>query len=513
MAGRNDVAIAAALQAVAQAVGQQPYVGAGANDGVRMLETFLRNHPPTFKGRYDHDGAQTWLKEVERIFQVMQCSEVQKVCFGTHMLAEEADDWWVSVLPILENGGGVVTWAVFRREFLNRYFLEDVCGKKEIEFLELKQGDMSVTKYAAKFVELAKFYPHYTAETAEFSKCIKFENGLRVEIKRAIGYQKIRQFFELVSSCRIYEEDTKAHYRVMSERRGKKPKKAQTSGKVFALTGTQTENEDRLIRGTCFFNSTPLIAIIDTSATHCFIVVDCASKLGLDVSSMNGEMVVETPAKGSVTTSLVCLKCPLSMFGRDFEVDLVCLPLSGMDVILGMNWLECNHVHINCFSKSVYFSSAEEESEAEFLTTKQLKQLARDGIPMFSLMASLSVENQAVIDKLQVVCEFPEVFPDEIPDVPPETEVEFSIDLVTGTKPVSMMPYRMSASELAELKKQLEDLLDKKFVRPSVSPWGALVLLVKKKDGSMRLCIDYRQLNKVTIKDRYPLPRIDDLMD
>jgi len=132
---------------------------------------------------------------------------------------------------------------------------------------------------------------------------------------------------------------------------------------------------------------------------------------------------------------------------------------------------------------------------------------------MFSLMASLSVENQAVIDKLQVVCEFPEVFLDEIPDVPPEREVEFPIDLVPGTKPVSMAPYRMSASELTELKKQLEDLLDKKFVRPSVSPWGALTLFVKKKDGSMRLCIDYRQLNKVTIKNRYPLPRIDDLMD
>jgi len=203
---------------------------------------------------------------------------------------------------------------------------------------------------------------------------------------------------------------------------------------VFALSSTQTENEDCLIRGTCFFNSTPLIAIIDTGATH---------------------------------------------------------------------W----------FSKSVYFSSAEEESEAEFLTTKQLKKLARDGILMFSLMASLSVENQAVIDKLRVVCEFPEVFPDEIHDVPPKREVEFSIDLVPGTKPVSMAPYRMSTSELAELKKQLEDLLDKKFVRPSVSPWGAPVLLVKKKDGSMRLCIDYRQLNKVTIKNRYPLPRIDDLMD
>lgn len=219
MAGRNDAALAAALEAVAQAVGQQP--NAAANAGVRMLETFLRNHPPTFKGRYDPDGAQKWLKKVERIFRVMQCSEVQKVRFGTHMLAEEADDWWVSLLPVLEQDGAEVTWAVFRREFLNRYFPEDVRGKKEIEFLELKQGDMLVTEYADKFVELAKFYPHYTAETAEFSKCIKFENGLRADIKRAIGYQKIKNFSDLVSSCRIYEEDTKAHYKVMSERRGK----------------------------------------------------------------------------------------------------------------------------------------------------------------------------------------------------------------------------------------------------------------------------------------------------
>jgi len=202
MAGRNDVVIAAALEAVAQAVGQQPNANAGAIAEVRMLETFLRNHPPTFKGRYDPNGAQTWLKEIERVFRVMQCTEVQKVRFGTHILAEEADDWWISLLPILEQDGAEVTWAVFKREFLDRYFPEDVHGKKEIEFLELKQGNMSVIEYAAKFVDQAKFYPHYTAE---FSKCIKFENGLRADIKREIGYQKIRNFSELVSSCRIYE--------------------------------------------------------------------------------------------------------------------------------------------------------------------------------------------------------------------------------------------------------------------------------------------------------------------
>ena len=91
--------------------------------------------------------------------------------------------------------------------------------------------------------------------------------------------------------------------------------------------------------------------------------------------------------------------------------------------------------------------------------------------------------------------------------------MEFGIDLEPGTAPISKAPYRMAPAEMQELKNQLEDLLDKGYVRPSASPWGAPVLFVKKKDGSFRLCIDYRELNKVTIKNRYPLPRIDDLLD
>ncbi|XP_050912626.1 uncharacterized protein LOC127127478 [Lathyrus oleraceus] len=151
----------------------------------------------------------------------MDCTPAQKVRYGTHMLAVEADDWWLETHERLTVAGEDVTWDVFRREFLRKYYPEDVRGKKEIEFLELKQGNMSVTDYAAKFVELSKFYPHYTGAGAEFSKCIKFENGLRSEIKKVVGYQKIRIFTELVDSCRIFEEDNNAHYKIVSDRRGK----------------------------------------------------------------------------------------------------------------------------------------------------------------------------------------------------------------------------------------------------------------------------------------------------
>ncbi|XP_050896958.1 uncharacterized protein LOC127103768 [Lathyrus oleraceus] len=533
-AGKNDEALATAMQAMAQAFQNPP--NADENVGSRSLATFQRENPPTFLGRYDPEGALAWLKEIERIFRVMDCTLVQKIRYGTHKLSGEADDWWVDTRLRLETAGEEITWEVFRREFLRKYYPEDVRGKKEIEFLELKQGNLSVTEYAAKFTELANFYPHYDGANAEFSKCINFENGLR--------------------PCRIFEEDNNAHYKILSEKRGRgqhsrgkpyetpvgkgkqkeisarrtsggdvpanvicfkcgkpghksnvcrlgetrcfrcgmpghaardckqkdvvcfncgegghisakcqKPKTGPESGKVFSLSGTQTTNEDGLVRGTCFINSIPLITIIDTCATHCFVAADCVERLGLSLSSLGRDMIVEVPAKGTVSMSLVCKSCPLSIFGKDFVVDLVCLPLVGLDVVLGMDWLKPTYVHINCYNNTVRFSSAEEEGRTKLLSKKQLKEFIEEDALVFLLMACLSVE----------------IFPDEIPSAPPEREVEFTIDLVPGTRPISMAPYRMSASELAELKSQLENLLERKFVRPSVSPWGAPVLLVKKK--------------------------------
>ncbi|GJW61084.1 putative reverse transcriptase domain-containing protein [Tanacetum coccineum] len=112
-----------------------------------------------------------------------------------------------------------------------------------------------------------------------------------------------------------------------------------------------------------------------------------------------------------------------------------------------------------------------------------------------------------------VVADFPEVFPEDLPGLPPTRQVEFQIDLVPGAAPIARAPYRLAPSEMKELSEQLKELSDKGFIRPSSSPWGAPVLFVKKKDGSFRMCIDYRELNKLTVKNRYPLPRIDDLFD
>jgi hypothetical protein len=147
------------------------------------------------------------------------------------------------------------------------------------------------------------------------------------------------------------------------------------------------------------------------------------------------------------------------------------------------------------------------------ISAMQLKKCYRKGCQLFAARVE-EVFQDAVsnLEDHRVLKEFEDVF-QEVPGLPPKTDIDFSINLMLGAAPVSKAPYRVSTPELKELQLQLEELLKKGYIRPSMSPWGAPVLFVKKKDGTLRLCIDFRQLNKVTVKNKYPPPRIDDLFD
>uniref|UniRef100_A0A2N9J728 Reverse transcriptase domain-containing protein n=1 Tax=Fagus sylvatica TaxID=28930 RepID=A0A2N9J728_FAGSY len=173
--------------------------------------------------------------------------------------------------------------------------------------------------------------------------------------------------------------------------------------------------------------------------------------------------------------------------------------MKDFDVILGMDWLAANYASVNCHSKKVKFQI--------------LEQMLRKGCRGYLATVRDTQQDELKLENIPKVSEFPEIFQEDLPRLPPDREIEFSIDLLPGSGPISKAPYRMVLAELKELKEQLQELLDKGFIRPSVSPWGAPVLFVKKKDGSMRLCIDYREINRVTMRNKYPLPRIDDLFD
>ncbi|GKC67478.1 putative reverse transcriptase domain-containing protein [Tanacetum coccineum] len=219
--------------------------------------------------------------------------------------------------------------------------------------------------------------------------------------------------------------------------------------------------------------------------------------LNIDPIKISASYEVELADGRVVSTDTILKGCTLNLVNHIFEIDLMPIELGTFDVIIGMDWLVKHDAAIVCGEKVVHIPYGNKtltvESDKAHVTEKKLKEKRLEDVP--------------------VIHEFPEVFPDDLPGLPPPRQVEFRIDLAPGTAPVARAPYRLAPSEMKELSVQLQELLEKGFIRPSSSLWGAPVLFVKKKDGSFRMCVDYRELNKLTAKNRYPFPIIDDLFD
>ncbi|GJX15862.1 putative reverse transcriptase domain-containing protein [Tanacetum coccineum] len=194
----------------------------------------------------------------------------------------------------------------------------------------------------------------------------------------------------------------------------------------------------------------------------------------------------------------------------------------GFDVVISMDWLSKYHARIICDKKVVHIPIDGEtliirgdrsKTRLSLISCIKTERYISRGYQVFIAQVMEKKSDEKRLEDIPVVREFLKVFPEDLPGLPPVRQVEFQIDLILGVAPVARAPYRLALSEMQELSDQLQELADRGFIRPSTSPWGAPVLFVKKKDGSFRMCIDYRELNKLTVKNRYPLPRIDDLFD
>jgi hypothetical protein len=216
-------------------------------------------------------------------------------------------------------------------------------------------------------------------------------------------------------------------------------------------------------------------------------------------------MIVSSPG-GDMPARQLCLKLNLIIRGVDFIANLIVLKSKGIDVILGMDWLRKYKVLIDCAKKSVKMTTPEGK-EMEFIVEPVVN---AKGVANCEKVNQLDASQGS---KVPVVNEFPDVCPEELPDMPPDRDIEFVIELKPGTTLIYKTSYGMATLKLAELMEHVKELLEKGFIRPSSSPWGAPVIFVLKKDGTQRLCVDYHALNEVTIKNKYPLPRIDDLFD
>ena len=259
--------------------------------------------------------------------------------------------------------------------------------------------------------------------------------------------------------------------------------------------------------------------LFDYGASHSFIAASVVIELGLEVETLEEPLYVSSPLGIRARIGMIWRGCELEISGTLLTVDMRIMDMLEFDVILGMDWLTAYRVVIDC-ERGRVTAYTQDDTRVVFQGDKhdilpQTVYESRCQGQLVGWLVSLTLEDEERpdLDLPRVVCEYVDVFPDELLGLPPKRVVDFGIELHSGTSPISMTPHRMAPIELQELRVQLKELLDKGFIRPSTSPWGAPVLFAKKKDKTLRLCIDYRQLNRVTIKNRYPFPRIDDLFN
>ena len=297
----------------------------------------------------------------------------------------------------------------------------------------------------------------------------------------------------------------------------------QTQARVFAVTQQEADVAPEVMTGTIQVLESDAYVLIDPGATHSFISAKFIAQVNIEIQPIDCSMVVSLPTGDSLIADRVYMGCRVIIEGHEFMANLVLLDIQDFDVILGMDWLSRHQATMDFFRKEVKFCRPGEPEitfygvrkilSSSMMSVMMAGKMLRKSYPGYLAYAVEVRDDDMRLEDIPVVREFPDVFPDDLPGLPPNREIEFQIELAPGIEPISRAPYRMAPAELKELKVQMEEMVNKGFVRPSTSPWGAPVLFVKKKDGSMRLCIDYRELNKVTIRNQYPLPRIDDLFD
>ncbi|KAI3669036.1 hypothetical protein L6452_40255 [Arctium lappa] len=418
--------------------------------------------------------------------ETRDCEERQKVKYGSQLLWGTTLTWWnVFTSTIEESVLAKMSWAEFKKKILEEYCTEEKLYAIEEEFWSIKKGDLSVKEYTRLFMEKLDLVGHVAPTEKE--KVKSYLKGLPADMIQMVRNSKASNLRETIEEAkvteRLFAKDKTEKVKTVEKRsQTKREAIPKAQGRAFQMTKEEAKETAEVVSGTFLLNSTPARVLFDSGANFSFVSDVFCKSLNLLASVLSDALIIEIANGERVVLRDILRECRLEINGETFMVDLLPMTIGSFDVVIGMDWLA--------------------KYQAEILCSRKLIRIPiRDGEFLFVYGEKRKGE-VAIISSIKARKYLTKNYP---------SYVAFVVDAKAEKRRIA--PYHLAPTEMQEMMSQLQEFLEKGFVRPSSSPWGAPVLFVKKKDGSMRMCIDYRELNKVTIKNKYPLPRIDDLFD
>nr|GEX15621.1 reverse transcriptase domain-containing protein [Tanacetum cinerariifolium] len=373
---------------------------------------------------------------------------------------------WIEKMENVQEVAIIMSWNDFK--FI---MIEEFCPSHEMQKLETELWNHAMVgvghaAYTDRFHELARLVPHLV--TPESIKIERNGSIKKVEKRGNVG-EPSKDKNDWDDNKRTRTGNVFATTVIP----GRGNQENQARGRAFMLGANEARQDPNIVTGTFTLNDHYATTLFHSGADYSFVSTTFIPLLGIKPSELGLRYEIEIARL--VEIDKVIKGCRLEIEGLVFDIDLIPFGHGSFDVIIGMDWLS-NH-------------------KAEIIYHEKVVR-----IPLLD-------------GKIVMVRDFPEVFSDNLSGLPPIREIKFRIKLIPRAVPVAKSPYRLAPTELEEFTRQLKELQEKGFIRPSSSPWGAPVLSMKKKDGSFKICIDYRELNKLNVKNRYPLPKIDDLFD
>ncbi|XP_022007209.1 uncharacterized protein LOC110906374 [Helianthus annuus] len=261
-----------------------------------------------------------------------------------------------------------------------------------------------------------------------------------------------------------------------SKKEDKKQEGSKAKGRMFQITSEEAKSQPNVVSGIFLINSIPVYVLFDTGATMSFISSEIVQHPSFKIERMSMPLEVEIADSKNYLLHEICKNCKLTIEDEEFAIDLIPMILGEFKVIVGMDWMSQNHAEIKCETKTILLQTpsgrrlnvqGERKMEAKLCTLVQATKYVLNGSRAYLAYVVNTQQGSPKLEDVEIVNEFPDVFPEELPGLPPEREVEFNIELNPGAKPVAKAPYRLAPTEMRELMTQLQDLLDKGFIRPN----------------------------------------------